>query len=682
MTEKLPISVVIPAYQAAAHIGRALADVAAQTRQPAEVIVVDDGSTDGTGDIARSLGATVLTQTNRGVAAARNAGIRAAQEPWIALLDADDTWTSGRLAVHWDALARAPDVRLSFSDYEIARPNGRGEPSALHNVRHYRRAPAKTLAEGVVRVERAVMERLVVRRNFVSTSTLLLDRDWLLDHGLFYDEHLPENDDALVAEDLEWLLRALRYSDVLVVERVLSSYVAHHDSRSADRRRQARGIVRLGELTSVAPERYSPQCPKEFARLRPFHERVAAFESFRCGGYDAARRDLEEALSRRFNLTTFALYGATRAAALPAGRAVFDAARALRRRTKRAQQKADANVVEQVSEPRAPVSVVIPAFNVERYLAAAIESVRAQTLAPTEIIVVDDGSTDGTRAVAEAAGVRVIAQSNAGVSAARNAGIAAATQPWIALLDADDRWRADKLERQWAARALAPTRFVASDMRLRFERDGARIESAHAQHPAYREARKLHLAGDVIRIERADVATSLPHGQYLAPSTWLVQRDLLLLEPFDPMLERGSDRHVGEDFEWLLRALRYSDVLVVEAPLTDYLVRAGGNLSESDGRARAGDVALGFLVEASPERYLPGAGRIFAELRPQHVATAAEAFLRAGDATGARSVLAQLPARERGPQWDALRLAAGAAGNPVGAEVLRGMRSMKRTLAR
>ncbi len=424
MTEKLPISVVIPAYQAAAHIGRALADVAAQTRQPAEVIVVDDGSTDGTGDIARSLGATVLTQTNRGVAAARNAGIRAAQEPWIALLDADDTWTSGRLAVHWDALARAPDVRLSFSDYEIARPNGRGEPSALHNVRHYRRAPAKTLAEGVVRVERAVMERLVVRRNFVSTSTLLLDRDWLLDHGLFYDEHLPENDDALVAEDLEWLLRALRYSDVLVVERVLSSYVAHHDSRSADRRRQARGIVRLGELTSVAPERYSPQCPKEFARLRPFHERVAAFESFRCGGYDAARRDLEEALSRRFNLTTFALYGATRAAALPAGRAVFDAARALRRRTKRAQQKADANVVEQVSEPRAPVSVVIPAFNVERYLAAAIESVRAQTLAPTEIIVVDDGSTDGTRAVAEAAGVRVIAQSNAGVSAARNAGIA------------------------------------------------------------------------------------------------------------------------------------------------------------------------------------------------------------------------------------------------------------------
>jgi glycosyltransferase involved in cell wall biosynthesis len=281
VTEKLPISVVIPAYQAAAHIGRALADVAAQTRQPAEVIVVDDGSTDGTGDIARSLGATVLTQTNRGVAAARNAGIRAAQEPWIALLDADDTWTSGRLAVHWDALARAPDVRLSFSDYEIARPNGRGEPSALHNVRHYRRAPAKTLAEGVVRVERAVMERLVVRRNFVSTSTLLLDRDWLLDHGLFYDEHLPENDDALVAEDLEWLLRALRYSDVLVVERVLSSYVAHHDSRSADRRRQARGIVRLGELTSVAPERYSPQCPKEFARLRPFHERVAAFESFR-----------------------------------------------------------------------------------------------------------------------------------------------------------------------------------------------------------------------------------------------------------------------------------------------------------------------------------------------------------------------------------------------------------------
>jgi glycosyltransferase involved in cell wall biosynthesis len=306
--------------------------------------------------------------------------------------------------------------------------------------------------------------------------------------------------------------------------------------------------------------------------------------------------------------------------------------------------------------------------------------VRAQTLQPAEVIVVDDGSTDGTRAIALAAGVRVIAQENAGLSAARNAGILAATQPWIALLDADDRWRADKLERQWAARATGPVRFVASDAALHFEGDGHVVASAHAQHPAYRDARKVRVAPELVRIDRAGLAASLPLGQYLPPSTWLVERQLLLREPFDVTLESRPERHVGEDFEWLLRALRESDALVVEAPLTDYLVRAGGNLSESSGRARAGDVALGLMVDGTPDRYLPGAAAVFSTARRRQVAIAADAFLRAGDAAGARAVLAQLPPPERDPRWYALRVAALAARGPYGAWLVRNMRVAKRTL--
>jgi glycosyltransferase involved in cell wall biosynthesis len=95
------------------------------------------------------------------------------------------------------------------------------------------------------------------------------------------------------------------------------------------------------------------------------------------------------------------------------------------------------------------VSVVIPAFNAERFLGEAIESVLAQTYAPLETIVVDDGSTDGTVAVAGAySEVTVIAQANAGPSAARNRGFAASRGEFIAFQDADDLMTADKLEVQ------------------------------------------------------------------------------------------------------------------------------------------------------------------------------------------------------------------------------------------
>lgn len=93
------------------------------------------------------------------------------------------------------------------------------------------------------------------------------------------------------------------------------------------------------------------------------------------------------------------------------------------------------------------VSVVIPAFNVESCIAEAIDSVRGQRRPPDEIIVVDDGSTDGTAAVVAgyAPAVRYIPQNNAGPSAARNRGIEEAGGEWIAFLDSDDVWLPDKL---------------------------------------------------------------------------------------------------------------------------------------------------------------------------------------------------------------------------------------------
>jgi glycosyltransferase involved in cell wall biosynthesis len=98
------------------------------------------------------------------------------------------------------------------------------------------------------------------------------------------------------------------------------------------------------------------------------------------------------------------------------------------------------------------VSVVVPAFNAQAYIATAVDSVLRQTLRDLELIVVDDGSSDGTTAALEAYGgaLRCLRQANGGVSRARNHGIGESRGRFVAFLDADDAWRPSKLEKQVA----------------------------------------------------------------------------------------------------------------------------------------------------------------------------------------------------------------------------------------
>ncbi|MCI0498058.1 MAG: glycosyltransferase [Planctomycetales bacterium] len=108
----MKISVIIPAYNAQRHIGRAIDSVLKQARPADEVIVIDDGSADRTADIVRSYGGRVMLiqQPNAGVSAARNAGIAAAAGDWIAFLDADDEWLPEKLRLQCELLERNPQL--------------------------------------------------------------------------------------------------------------------------------------------------------------------------------------------------------------------------------------------------------------------------------------------------------------------------------------------------------------------------------------------------------------------------------------------------------------------------------------------------------------------------------------------------------------------------------------------
>lgn len=105
---------VLPCYNSAQYLGEALRSVEQQTRDPHEVIVVDDGSTDDSADIAARFGASVVRQQNKGEGAARNAGLASATGDLVAWLDADDRWRSNHLETVGALLDREPAAAAAF----------------------------------------------------------------------------------------------------------------------------------------------------------------------------------------------------------------------------------------------------------------------------------------------------------------------------------------------------------------------------------------------------------------------------------------------------------------------------------------------------------------------------------------------------------------------------------------
>jgi len=191
------------------------------------------------------------------------------------------------------------------------------------------------------------------------------------------------------------------------------------------------------------------------------------------------------------------------------------------------------------------ISVVIPAYNAAVFLPRSLGSVRAQTVKPEEVIVVDDGSTDNTATVAAELGARVISRPNGGLAAARNTGIRSASSDWIALLDADDLWAADKLERQ-AVRIRPDTALVYSGIHV-FDEKGVRYTN-----PA---------------IPANSAKTMLRYCNPITPSTVLAKREML-------MRDGGfrEDLNACEDWEMWVRLQKLGEFEAVTDPLTDYFV--------------------------------------------------------------------------------------------------------------
>ncbi|MGQ0793012.1 MAG: glycosyltransferase family 2 protein [Deltaproteobacteria bacterium] len=174
------------------------------------------------------------------------------------------------------------------------------------------------------------------------------------------------------------------------------------------------------------------------------------------------------------------------------------------------------------------ISVVVPAYNSARYLAEAVESVIAQTFADWEATVVDDGSTDNTREVLAPYLDRInyIYQQNAGPGRARNTGIEASTGKYIAFMDADDVWTADKLQIQSDFLDANPdVHFIfANDFVV--SQDGGLLYTGHPKWECIYEIPQVSLGGTNKKFTHSIFAALIRHS-FIPTSTVVVRRECL-----------------------------------------------------------------------------------------------------------------------------------------------------------
>ena len=194
------------------------------------------------------------------------------------------------------------------------------------------------------------------------------------------------------------------------------------------------------------------------------------------------------------------------------------------------------------------ISVVIPTYNRAHTLPRALDSVLAQTRPAAEIIVVDDGSSDHTESMLRQGYpmVRYLRQSNLGVSAARNTGIQAACGDWIALLDSDDAWLPEKLERQCGAIADGCPLVHSDEIWIR---RGVRVNpmKKHAKSGGWIYQQCLPLCA-------------------ISPSAALIKRDL-----FDAIGLFDESLPACEDYDfWLRVCVRYPVAFIDEALIYKY----------------------------------------------------------------------------------------------------------------
>jgi glycosyltransferase involved in cell wall biosynthesis len=419
-------SVVIPTYNRAELLPRAIDSVLNQTFADFEVIVVDDGSTDRTRDVVSDYSdhrVGYIRIEHSGVGAARNAGAKKASGEWLVFLDSDDQALPNWLETAHDVVGNG-DVELFCCAVQVVDATGKPR-MAKAPVDHgplFGNLTANFLA-GSCFIRRTLFEQIGGYRRELSYGENF-------EMGVRVSARLKHQPHRIHTTS-EVLVRAYEHG----AQRGSDTSPAKFDS--------------LEQFITLHMDSLK-NWPAELARCH----RWAGIAALGIEDHEAARRHIVCSMKSgsfewkdplRFLLTIPGLRWANPyRLAMPGSKNRGKPDSATR-------QPLRATILSGSPKSTPFFSVVIPTFNRRRLLERALESVFAQTFEDFEIIVVDDYSTDGTYDwLLSLKEPRIRALRNTGpkgAAAARNVGISAATGNWIAFLDSDDQWQAGKLER-------------------------------------------------------------------------------------------------------------------------------------------------------------------------------------------------------------------------------------------
>jgi glycosyltransferase involved in cell wall biosynthesis len=270
------VSVIIPAYNAAEYLHRAVESALAQTVPPHEILIVDDGSRDNSYEVAAAMPAPVkaFKKANGGPASARNFACRQATGEWLAFLDADDTWLPGKLERQ---MSRAqPDTGMLHCLFKPAEP------------------PPDRLTFD-----------LLWEKNPICTSTVAIRRDVFLEAGGF-----DEDRTLIGVEDYNlWLKVAFRKWPIVAVQETLIAYTPATGSLTQQVERFAR--AELANLDKIAAELRLDSALVEAKRLAILDEYGRELLYYR--NLAPARQYLRAALAKRFSVSRLAWWAAAMA---------------------------------------------------------------------------------------------------------------------------------------------------------------------------------------------------------------------------------------------------------------------------------------------------------------------------------------------------------------------------------
>jgi glycosyltransferase involved in cell wall biosynthesis len=285
--------VVIPAYNSEAYLVEAIDSVLGQTYGDVEVIVVDDGSTDGTGELIRSrypMTRYIRTE-NGGPARARNIGIRNAGGEFVAFLDADDVWLPRKLEKQMTHFYRDPDVAMIFTENNYFDDRG--------VIDYSRKFDKRVLMRGCVPAN-------IFLHSYVVTSTVIVRKKVFDDVG-YFDEGL-----TIAEDDNLWIRISSKYK-IHLVEEILMSMRRNHGSLTSDIVAIIRGVEKnielLREKYKCFDESMEPIIDKKYSILHNsmgyYHFKRDEFKSARIEYAKSIRHDPVNLNSYRYLFLSF-----------------------------------------------------------------------------------------------------------------------------------------------------------------------------------------------------------------------------------------------------------------------------------------------------------------------------------------------------------------------------------------